>query len=86
MLIEIDRSVLERFVKDKELMYQLVNNWFIEINEHYSWYGVGLHCGHKHLSFRPRGTTQISIMYLDYDADYLNEKLIEKRIVKYKKL
>lgn len=86
MLIEINRRVLEQFVKDKEFMYQLVNNWTIEAYEHYSWYGVGLHYGRKHLDFRPRGATQISIKYLDYDTDYLNERQIEKRIVKYKKL
>lgn len=86
MLIEINRRVLEQFVKDKEFMYQLVNNWTIEAYEHYSWYGVGLRYGHKHLDFRPRGATQISIKYLDYDTDYLNERQIEKRIVKYKKL
>lgn len=86
MLIEINRRVLEQFVKDKEFMYQLVNNWVIETNEHYSWYGIGLHNGHRHLDFRPRGATQISIKYFDYNADYLNERRIEKRIVKYKKL
>lgn len=86
MLIEINRSVLEQLVKDKEYMYQLVNNWLIETSEHYSWWGIGLHNGRRHLTFRPRGATQISIKYLDYDADYLNEKQIEKRIVKCKKL
>ena len=86
MPIEINRRVLEQFVKDKEFMYQLVNNWLTETSQHYSWYGVGLHYGHRHLELRPRGATQISIKYLDYDADYLNERQIEKRIVKYKKL
>ena len=86
MPIEINRRVLEQFVKDKEFMYQLVNNWLTETSQHYSWYGVGLHYGRRHLELRPRGATQISIKYLDYDADYLNERQIEKRIVKYKKL
>ena len=86
MLIEINRPVLERFVKDKEFMYQLVNNWTIEAYEHYNWYGLGLHYERRHLSIHPRGSTQISIKYLDYDADYLKERQIEKRIVKYKKL
>ena len=85
-LIEVNRKALELFVRDKEFMYQLVNNWLIETNEHCDWYGVGLHYSHKHLTFRPRGATQISIKYLDYDADYLNERQVEKRIVKYKKL
>ena len=86
MPIEINRRVLEQFVKDKEFMYQLVNNWLTETSQHYSWYGVGLHYGRRHLELRPRGATQISIKYLDYDADYLNERQVEKRIVKYKKL
>ena len=84
MIIEINRRVLEQFVKDRVFMYKLVNNWLIETNEHYSWYGVGLHYGRKHLTFQPRGTTQISIKYLDYNVDYLDEREIEKRIVKYK--
>lgn len=87
MLIEIDRSVLERFVKDKELMYQLVSNWIIETNEHYSWYGLGLRYGYKHFDLRFRGSTQIGIVYEDRDADYWTVLgHIEKRIVKYKKL
>lgn len=87
MPIEINRLVLERFVKDKEFMYQLVNNWLIETNEHYSWYGVGLHNKRKHFILRPRGASQISIKYEDYDADYISDlRRIEKRIVKYKKL
>ena len=85
MLIEINRRVLEQFVKDKEFMYQLVSNWIVETSEHYSWYGVGLHYGYKHLTFRPRGATQISIKYYAYSTDYLSENEIEKRIVKYKK-
>lgn len=87
MLIEINRKVLEQFVKDKEFMYQLVNNWTIETNEHYSWWGVGLHNGRRHLILRLRGATQISIKYEDYSADYVSDlRRIEKRIVKYKKL
>lgn len=85
MLIEINRSVLEQFVKDKEFMYQLVNNWAAETNEHYSWNGLGLHNMHKHLIIRHRGATQISIKYADYDADYGSDlRRMEKRIVKYK--
>ena len=83
MLIEINRKVLEQFVKDKEFMYQLVNNWLAETEEHYSWYGVGLHNGRRHLILRPRGATQISIKYEDYSAECWSEH-IEKRIVKYK--
>jgi len=87
MPIEINRRILEQFVKDKEFMYQLVNNWVTETSEHYSWYGTGLHYGRKHLAFQPRGATQISIKYFDYDAAYLSDfRKIEKRIVKYKKL
>ena len=87
MLIEINRKVLEQFVKDKEFMYQLVNNWTIETNEHYSWWGVDLHNGRRHLILRLRGATQISIKYEDYSADYVSDfRRIEKRIVKYKKL
>lgn len=87
MPIEINRRVLEQFVKDKEFMYQLVNNWAIETSDHYSWYGVGLHYGRKHLVIRLRGATQISIKYLDYDAACTSDyREIEKRIVKYKKL
>jgi hypothetical protein len=87
MLIEINRSVLEQLVKDKEYMYTVITNWAIETNEHYSWYGIGLHYEHKHLSIRPRGATQISIEYRDYLADYLSGlRHIEKRIVQYKKL
>ena len=84
MPIEINRSVLEQFVKDKEFMYQLVNNWLTETSQHYGWYGIGLHYRRKHLDLRPRGATQISIKYLDYDADYPAERQIEKRIVKFK--
>jgi hypothetical protein len=85
MLIEIDRRVLEQFVKDKEFMYQLVNNWAAETSEHYSWYGVGLHYGRKHLVFRPRGATQISIKYENFDAECWDDsRHIEKRILKYK--
>ena len=87
MLIEINRKVLEQFVKDKEFMYQLVNNWTIETNEHYSLWGVGLHNGRRHLILRLRGATQISIKYEDYSADYVSDlRRIEKRIGKYKKL
>lgn len=86
MLIEINRPVLEQFVKDKEFMYQLVNNWIAETHQHYSWYGMGLHDGKKSLTIRPRGSTQISIKYYTYSRDYLSENEIEKRIVKYKKL
>ena len=84
MLIEINRPVLEQFVKDKEFMYQLVNNWITETNQHYTWYGLSMQYDHKHLDFRPRGATQISIKYLDWDVDYLNERQIEKRILMYK--
>lgn len=87
MIIEINRSVLEQFVKDKEFMYQLVNNWTIETHEHYGWYGLGLHIESKSLSLRPRGSTQISIKYYDYSTDNITGlRDIEKRIVKYKKL
>ena len=87
MLIEINRKALEQFVKDKEFMYQLVNNWTIETSEHYSWWGIGLHNGRRHLTLRLRGATQIGIKYEDYSADYLSDlRRIEKRIVKYKKL
>lgn len=86
MLIEINRKVLEQFVKDKEFMYQLVSNWITETHQHYSWYGMGLHDGKKSLTLRPRGSTQISIKYYTYSTDYLSENEIEKRIVKYKKL
>ena len=34
MLIEINRHVLEQLVKDKEFMYQLVNNWTIETEDY----------------------------------------------------
>lgn len=84
MLIEINRRVLERFVRDKEFMYQLVSNWTAENYEHYTWYGVSLHDGSQSLTLRPRGSTQISIKYYNYKADYLAEREIEKRIVKYK--
>lgn len=85
MLIEINRRVLERFVKDKEFMYQLVSNWLAETDEHYSWYGVGWHNGRRHLKLRPRGATQISIKYEDSSAEYGSDlRHIEKRIVKYK--
>lgn len=87
MLVEINRQVLEQFVKDKEFMYQLVSNWTIETHEHYGGYGLGLHIESKSLSLRPRGFTQISIKYYDYRADSINGiRDIEKRIVKYKKL
>lgn len=87
MLIEINKSVLEQFVKDKEFMYQLVNNWLIETNEHYNWYGTGLHHEHKHLSLRQRRATQISVTYENRDVNYWTDLgHIEKRIVKYKKL
>ena len=85
MLIEINRRALEQFVKDKDFMYQLVNNWTAETSEHYSWYGLGLHNGRRHLILRPRGATQISIKYEDYSADYTSDlRHIEKRIMKYK--
>ena len=85
MLIEINRPILERFVKDKEFMYQLVSNWVSETNNHNNWYGVGLHNKRKYLRLRPRGATQISITYEDRDADYWTTvERIEKRIVKYK--
>ena len=84
MLIEINRRVLEQFVKDRVFMYKLVNNWLIETNEHYAWWGIGLHTERKTITFRHRGATQISIKYLDYSADYLSEGQIEKRIMKYK--
>lgn len=87
MLIEINRRVLEQFVKDKVFMYKLVNNWLIETHEHYNWYGVGLHDGSKSLTIRLRGTTQISIKYYDSRADNITDlREAEKRIVKYKKL
>ena len=86
MMIEINRAVLEEFVKDKVFMYYLVNNWIAETHQHYSWYGMGLHDGKKSLTIRPRGSTQISIKYYTYSRDYLSENEIEKRIVKYKKL
>lgn len=86
MLIEINRKILEQFVKDKEFMYQLVNNWAIETHDHYSWYGLGLHCKTKALMIRPRGATQISIKYHTWSTDYLSENDIEKRVIKYKKL
>lgn len=85
MLIEINRRVLEQFVKDRAFMYKLVNNWLIETNEHYNWYGAGLHYEHKHLSLRQRGATQISVTYENRDANYWTDLgHIEKRIVKYK--
>lgn len=85
MLIEINRRVLEQFVKDKEFMYQLVNNWTVETNEHYRWWGISLNDNRRHLTIHHRGSTQISILYEDYDADYLTDlRHIEKRIVKYK--
>lgn len=85
MIIEINRRVLEQFVQDRVFMYKLVNNWTIETNEHYAWRGLGLHYGHKHLSLRPRGFTQISITYTDNDAGHWTDLgHIEKRIVKYK--
>ena len=84
MIIEVNRRVLEQFVQDRVFMYKLVNNWLIETDAHYSWYGVGLHYGRKHLIFRPRGATQISIKYENYDANYPDERQIEKRILKYK--
>lgn len=84
-LIEVNRRALELFVKDKDFMYQLVNNWLIETDAHYSWSGIGLHNGRRHLILRPRGATQISIKYEDYSADCLSDlRHIEKRIVKYK--
>ena len=86
MLIEINRPVLEQFVKDKEFMYQLVSNWIVETSEHYSWYGISFHDGKKTLKVHPRGSTQISIKYHTWSTDYLSENDIEKRIVKYKKL
>lgn len=84
MLIEINRRVLEQFVRDKEFMYQLINNWATENHEHYTWYGLNLHDGSQSLTLRPRGSTQISIKYYNYEADYTAEREIEKRIVKYK--
>jgi hypothetical protein len=85
MIIDINRKVLEQFVKDRVFMYRLVNNWAIETNQHYSWYGIGLHYGHKHLSIRPRGHTQIGIVYTNYDEDrWTDAGHIEKRILKYK--
>lgn len=85
MIIEINRKVLEQFVKDRTFMYKLVSNWTIETNQHYSWYELGLHYGHKHLSIRSRGSTQISIIYTNYDEDHWTDAgHIEKRIVKYK--
>lgn len=84
-MIEINRSVLEQLVKDKEYMYTVIANWAAETSEHYSWYGVGLHYGRKHLILRPRGASQISIKYEDYDADCISDlRHIEKRIMKYK--
>ena len=84
MIIEVNRRVLEQFVRDKEFMYQLVNNWLMETNEHYRWYGIGLHSKSKSLTIRPRGSTQISIKYYNHEADYTAEREIEKRIVKFK--
>lgn len=84
MLIEINRRVLEQFVKDKEFMHQLVNNWLIETNKRYTWYGLSLHNGGQSLTLRPRGFTQFSIKYCNWKADYTGEKEIEKRIVKFK--
>ena len=85
MLIEINRKVLEQFVKDQEFMYKLVNNWLIEANEHYKWWGVCLNVNRKHLTIRSRGTTQIGITYHDYGAECWSDlRNIEKRIVKYK--
>lgn len=85
MIIEINRKVLEQFVKDRTFMYKLVNNWAIETNQHYNWYGLGLQYGHKHLSIRSRGSTQIGIMYTNYDEDHwIDAGHIEKRILKYK--
>ena len=88
MLIEINRKVLEQFVRDKEFMYQLVNNWIVENYEHHTWYGLSLHDGSQSLTLRPRGSTQISIKYYNYNfvGNYTTEREIEKRIVKYKKL
>lgn len=85
MIIEINRSVLEQFVKDRVFMYKLVNNWLIETNEHYNWWGAGLHYGNKLLTLRHRGSTQIGIIYENRGADYWTDlERIEKRIVKYK--
>lgn len=87
MLTEINRRVLEQFVKNKEFMYQLVNNWAIETHAHYRWYGLSLEIEGKSLTLRPRGSTQISIKYYDYRADNITAlREMEKRIVKYKKL
>lgn len=87
MLIEINKKVLEQFVKDKEFMYQLVSNWTVETHEHYKWYGISLHIGKKSITFRPRGATQISIKYNDYSIKRWSDLgNVEKRIVKYKKL
>ena len=85
MPIEINRRVLEQFVKDKEFMYKLVNNWLVETRDHWKWYGVSLHTENKHFTLRPRGTTQIGIKYQDYGAHYMSDlRQIEKRIVMYK--
>lgn len=85
MIIEINRKVLEQFVKDRTFMYKLVSNWTIETNEHYAWYGLGLQYGRKHLSLRPRGSTQIGITYTNYaESRWTDAGHIEKRIVKYK--
>ena len=84
-MIEINRSVLEQLVKDKEYMYTVIANWTAETSEHYSWYGLGLHNGRRHLILRPRGRTQISIKYEDYAAECWSDvRHIEKRILMYK--
>lgn len=85
MPIEINRRVLEQFVKDREYMYTLVNNWLVETRDHWRWRDISMHTGNKHLSIYHRGATQISIKYQDYGVDYLSElRQIEKRIVMYK--
>ena len=85
MLIEINRRVLEQFVKDQEFMYKLVNNWLVETKDHYRWYGVSLETNRKFLMMRPRGATQLSIIYQNHDVNYLSDlRRIEKRIIKYK--
>ena len=88
MLIEINRKVLEQFVKDKEFMYQLVNNWIAETNGYHTWFGLSLRDGNQSLTLRSRGSTQISIKYYNYNykANCTAEREIEKRIIKYKKL
>jgi hypothetical protein len=86
MLIEINRSVLEQLVKDKEYMYTVITNWTTEITDHSSWWGLGLRYNNSYLRIRPRGATQISIKYENRTPEYSLVNHIEKRIIKYKKL